>query len=207
MKKLFFIASLFALFINNTNAQGSDKLSLGLKIGTNYSNVYDSQGETFQADAKFGFVAGGFLQIPIGELFGVQPEVLFSQKGFKSTGSILGANYSLTRTTNYIDVPLMFVVKPAGFISILGGPMYSYLLKQRDVFDGGTITADQQKEFDNDNIRKNTFGFTGGLDINVQNVVIGARLNWDVKNNNGDGTSTTPRYKNRWVQVSLGLRF
>ena len=189
----------------HSNAQ-SNKLVLGVKAGTNYSNVYDEQGQDFNADAKFGLVAGGFLSIPIGAFIGVQPEVLFSQKGFKATGSLLGGNYSLTRTTNYIDVPLMLAIKPVPFVSILVGPQYLYLLRQKDVFEAGGVTVLQEQEFKNDNLRKNILCFIGGIDINVKHFVLGARAGWDIQNNNGDGTSSTPRYKNAWIQGTVGFR-
>ncbi len=35
--------------------------------------------------------------------------------------------------------------------------------------------------------------FIGGIDINFEYVVIGARIGWDIQNNNGDRTSSTPR--------------
>jgi len=31
-------------------------------------------------------------------------------------------------------------------------------------------------------------------------------VGWDLMKNNGDGTKTTPRYKNVWAQVSVGFR-
>lgn len=185
----------------------SNELHFGLKIGANYSNVYDSKGEQFNADAKFGLATGAFVTIPIGKYFGIQPEVLYSQKGFKATGTILGSNYDFTRTTNYIDVPLLFAIKPTDAVTILIGPQYSYLLKQKDEFNNSTTTIDQQKEFDNDNIRRNIMCFLGGFDFNLNNMVLGARVGWDVSNNNGDGTSSTPRYKNVWYQATLGFKF
>ena len=184
-----------------------DKLQFGLKIGGNYSNVYDAEGEEFRADGKFGMAAGAFVSIPIGIYMGLQPEILFSQKGFEATGSILGNTYEFTRTTNYIDVPLLFSLKPSSFLTLLAGPQYSYLLKQKDEFANATSSIDQEQEFENDNIRKNTLGFTGGIDINLNHLVVGARVGGDVLNNNGDGTSTTPRYKNVWFQATLGYRF
>jgi hypothetical protein len=36
----------------------------------------------------------------------------------------------------------------------------------------------------------------------MNNIVIGARAGWDLLNNKGDGTSTTPRYKNMWYQAT-----
>ena len=190
-----------------TTSSNRDKLFFGLKIGTNYSNVYDSQGQDFVADAKFGLAGGGFVSIPIGTYFGIQPEVLFSQRGYKSTGSFLGSSYSMTRTTDYLDIPILVAFKPIESVSILFGPQFSYLLKQKDDFTGGSISADQVQTYTNDNYRKNTFCLTGGVDLNVDHLVIGLRAGWDVNNNNGDGTSTTPRYKNMWYQATVGYRF
>ena len=205
MKKLILLMVVLTLMINNSKAQDSGIL-FGLKAGSNYSNQYDSKGGTFTSDAKFGFAGGAFLALSIGKFIGVQPEVLFSQKGFIAKGSVLGTSYDLNRTTNYIDVPLFLAIKPASFVTIVLGPQYSYLLKQKDVFTNVLFTSEQTQEFNNDNIRKNVLGFVGGVDINLKNVVIGARVGRDFQNNNGDGTSTTPRYKNAWVQATLGLR-
>jgi len=183
-----------------------EDLLVGLKVGINQSNVYDEQGQDFVADSKFGLAAGGFMSIPMGKYLGVQPELLFSQKGFQSSGTILGQAYSLTRTTNWIDIPILFALKPSEFITILAGPQYSYLMKRKDVFVNGINTVAQEQEFSNDNIRKNILGFTGGVDITVKHFVIGARAGWDLQTNNGDGTTTTPRYKNRWIQATVGYR-
>jgi hypothetical protein len=215
MKRAIIIIAMITLTVTSTVAQtdqtattdNRDKMFIGIKGGVNLSNVYDSEGEDFVADSKFGFAAGGFISIPIGKYFGVQPEVLFSQKGFKSTGTFLGNTYEMTRTTDYIDVPLLVSFKPVESVSLLFGPQFSYLLKQKDDFKGGTISSTQEDEFSNDNIRKNTFCLTGGADFNVDHLVIGVRAGWDVKNNNGDGTSTTPRYKNMWYQATIGYRF
>jgi len=217
MKKAILMIAMVTLTVTSSYAQSEpsamttssnrDKLFFGLKIGTNYSNVYDSQGQDFVADAKFGIAGGGFVSIPIGTYFGIQPEVLFSQRGYKSTGSFLGSSYSMTRTTDYLDIPILVAFKPIESVSILFGPQFSYLLKQKDDFTGGSISADQEQTYTNDNYRKNTFCLTGGVDLNVDHLVIGLRAGWDVNNNNGDGTSTTPRYKNMWYQATVGYRF
>jgi len=218
MKKIILITAMAITLVTKVNAQDDNKkeenktdfrgdLLFGLKAGANYSNVYDMQGEAFQADPKLGLAAGVFLAIPIGKYLGIQPEVLYSQKGFQATGVILGNTYNLSRTTSYIDVPLLFSFKPSEFITLLAGPQYSYLMKQKDVFTNGTTTTEQQKEFTNDNIRKNIFGIAAGIDLTLKHIVIGVRAAWDVQNNNGDGTSTAPRYKNVWYQATIGYRF
>lgn len=212
MKNLILMFITILLLANYTSAQDDDtdfssQLMFGLKIGANYSNVYDAQGEEFNADAKFGLAAGAFASIPLGEHIGVQPEILFSQKGFQATGRILGSTYSFTRTTNYIDVPLLFAVKPLEIVTILVGPQFSYLMRQKDVFTSSIVSTMQEQEFKNENIRKNTLCFLTGIDVNITHLVIGARVGWDILNNNGNGTSSTPRYKNTWVQATLGYRF
>jgi hypothetical protein len=205
MKKIIVVAMAVFSIAYSTNAQ--DEVSFGLKIGTNYSNVYDSEGEDFEADSKFGFATGMFLSIPVGKYLGFQPEVLFSQKGFKGTGRMLGSGYDLTRTTNYIDIPLLVAVKPIESFTLLAGPQFSYLMRQKDEFTNSTTNFQQEEEFDNDNIRKNTLCFIGGFDINMEHTVLGARVGWDLSNNNGNGTSSTPRYKNVWAQATIGYRF
>jgi hypothetical protein len=81
------------------------------------------------------------------------------------------------------------------------------LLTQKDVFTNSSTTIQQEQAFKNDNIRKNILCFVGGLDFNFNHLVLGARAGWDLRNNNGSDTSTTPRYKNAWLQATVGVRF
>jgi len=207
MKKIMFALLVSVMGGSSMYAQSSsDQLHIGVKAGVNYSNMYDSQNKEYSADGKIGFAAGAFVSIPIGTYFGIQPELLFSQKGFKATSSVLGNDVSLTRTTSYIDVPIFLAVKPSEMITILVGPQYSFLMKQKDVFSSPITDITTIDDFDNDNIRKNTLCLVTGLDINLNSVVVGARVGWDLFDNNGDGTSTTPRYKNVWAQATVGIR-
>jgi len=212
MKKLILLTAIAFFISGNVNAQDDatdhrEDFHFGLKIGTNYSNVYDTEGENFNADAKLGLAMGAFLTLPLGKYFGIQPEFLYSQKGFRATGTLLGGPYSFTRTTSHIDVPFFLAIKPIESLTLLIGPQYSYLISQKDEYRDNLITTAQETEFENDDIRKNMLCFGIGVDLNIKNVVLGARSNWDVQKNNGDGTSTTPRYKNVWYQFTFGYRF
>jgi hypothetical protein len=211
MKNALLILSMCCMIPGITKAQENssdvrDKVAVGAKIGMNYSNVYDSQGQDFQASPKVGLAGGLFISLPIGRFIGIQPEALISQKGFSSTGSLLGDNYSMIRTTTYLDIPLLFALKPSKFFTLLAGPQFSYLMHQTDAFTNGQSSLQQQQTFENENPRKNILGITGGFDITIKHVVLGARAGWDVQNNNGDGTVTTPRYKNVWYQATIGFR-
>lgn len=210
MKKVILLAMIAIIGMANfSNAQSDvepgERVRFGAKAGINYSNVYDTDGEEFRADGKIGFAGGVFVAIPIGKYLGIQPEIQFAQKGFKANGSILGSNYTFTRTTSFIDVPLLVQFKPIEYVSIVVGPQYSYLFKQKDVFSNTLFTVEQ--EFENDNIRKNILCFLVGLDFNINHIVIGTRFGIDMLKNNGDNSSSTPRYKNIWLQLTVGAQF
>jgi hypothetical protein len=208
MKKLVFSILAITALLSTTVAQNESqgKFQIGAKAGLNLSNIYNSQKEELDAKGKVGYVFGGFMNIPLGTLFGLQPEVLVSQKGFIGEGTLLGSNYDLTRTSTFLDIPLMLAIKPTSDITLLLGPQFSYLLKQKDVFSNSSLSIQQEQDFKNENIRKNTMCFIGGADIDLIPIVFGLRAGWDLKENLGDGTSTTPRYKNVWLQATIGIK-
>ena len=210
MKKTVIIFCILALSAGTImQAQETDrrgKISIGAKAGFNLSNVWDETGEDFTADPKTGFAGGLFLGIPIGKLLGFQPEVLLSQKGFKGSGTLLGTPYSFSKTTTFIDVPLQLQIKPSSFLTFVVGPQFSYMLKEKNVYTLGTNLVEQEEEFATDNIRKNILGFGAGVDINFSRLVLSGRIGWDLQNNHGDGTSSTPRYKNQWAQFTVGFK-
>lgn len=213
MKNTFKIISATCILASaNLNAQidlkedNREEFEFGIKAGVNASNVWDSQGEDFRADPRVGLATGAYFAIPIGKYIGFQPEVLLSQKGFQGSGTLLGFPYSFSRTTTYLDVPLLLQVKPSPFMSLVVGPTFSYLFKQKDVYTFGSNSAEQEQEFENDEIRKNTLGSLVGVDFYISSVVLSARAGWDFQTNLGDGTSTTPRYKNRWLQFTVGFK-
>ncbi|MFA6400414.1 MAG: porin family protein [Salinivirgaceae bacterium] len=213
MKKIILILGAAALTFLSTSAQNSysdtrSDLKMGVKAGLNLANIYDEESEDYNAGPKIGFVGGVFFAIPIGQYLGFHPEVLFSQKGCRAEGTYMGIiDYEYTRTSNFIDVPLLFAFKPSALVTFVAGPQYSYLLSQKEVIKSGTFTDEQEDEFVNDNLRRNTLCFVGGIDFNLNNLTVGTRAGWDLQDNNGDGTSTNPRYKNVWLQATLGFAF
>jgi hypothetical protein len=200
---------LIGVVFNTVKAQDDlrDRPAFGIKAGINISNLYDTKGEDFSDKSKIGFAGGVFISIPIGTYLGFQPELIYSQKGYKGSGNIILTEYEYTRNVDYLDVPLLLQIKPIPGLSLLAGPHFSFLLHKGLSFDSGNITVEQQTEIRNNNIRKNILGVTGGLDIELHPVVISGRVGWDLQHNNGDGTSTDPRFKNVWIQTTLGLKF
>ncbi len=190
-----------------TIADNRENVSFGLKAGANISNVWDENQGDFEANSKVGFVGGAYMSIPLGKYLGVQPSVVYSQKGFQEQGQILGSDYTFTRTTNYIDIPVLFEFKPSPMITLVAGPQYSFLMSKKDEFTSGTLSATEFERYENENIRKNTLGALVGFDVNVNQWIISPRAGWDLQSNDGDGTSSEIRYKNQWLQLAVGYRF
>lgn len=208
-KNIFFISTLCLFFLTNVQAQNEDRrenFEFGMKAGFNASNVWDAEGQDFEADTKAGFAGGVFFGLPLGKYLGIQPEILISQKGFKASGTLLGFPYTFSRTTSYLDIPLQVQLKPTEFITFVAGPQFSYLFNQKDSYTFGTNSSEQEQQFNNDNIRKNILGFVVGIDLIVERLVVSGRAGWDFQTNNGNGTNSTPRYKNQWLQLTLGFK-
>lgn len=191
-----------------------DEFGFGVKGGINVSNVYDEEGEGFVADNRVGFYGGVFVSVPLGTYIGLQPEILYSQKGFKGKGSIGGpligtTSYDFERTSDYLDIPLQLQIKPIKELTFLVGPQYSYLMNTKDEFRGGGVefTQEQEEELSTDNIKKNIFGFVVGAEANFSGFLISARAGWDITKSDADGDSVNPRYKNQVLQFGVGYTF
>ena len=207
-------ALMIALFVSaagfsqegSTTTDSREELKFGVKAGVNFANVYDEENQDYVAEGKVGFAAGAFVSIPLGKYIGFQPEVMYSQKGFKATGSVLGADYEFERTSSFIDIPLQLQIKPIEQLTLLVGPQFSYLLDTKNKFNGNSTTTEEDAVND-ENYKKNIFGFVVGADVNLQDFVISGRAGWDISKSDSDGNDTDPRYKNQVVQLTLGYRF
>ena len=208
MKKILVISTLMlsmATFVNAQETDNREVFQIGGRAGLTYSNVYNASGNQFDADGKLGFTAAAFFMVPVGKYFGIQPELMVTQKGFKGTGTLLFP-YSFKRTTTFLEVPVMFAFKPSEFITLLAGPQYSFLLKQTDRFTSSEFSYLQEQEFKQDNVRNHLFGAAVGLEINLRHVVLGARIGWDMVSNRSNSNSGTPKYNNVSSQFTIGYK-
>jgi len=186
-------------------SQAQESVSLGVKGGLNIANVYDSQAENFSADPKLGYAVGGFLTIPLSGALAIQPEVVYSQKGYSATSTTIKSSYKLAYTFNYIDVPLLVVLRMSEGIHIVVGPQINFLLSSTSKFKSGNL-SDKTKTDYNDGWRKNTIAGHLGFDFNFGKLLISPRYSIDLQDNNGKGVATNPRFKNMFLQLTIGYR-
>ena len=121
MKKLLVLAALLGLG-SVVLAQG---LSFGIKGGLNLSSA---NGDWAQgAESRSGMVAGGYLTLTLLPSFAIQPEILYSQKGYKLSGEIDSVPWVGKYRINYLEIPMLakfsfgILVKPY----VLVGPYFA----------------------------------------------------------------------------------
>ena len=184
-KSAFLVASLFAAAAVSS-AQAQD-IRLGFRAGANYSNLAGNINHQDTYNNKVGFLGGVILNVPVTSdgFFSVQPEVLYSQKGFENkpteyTTTILGVGNTQKRegkvNYNYIDVPVLLKINAGGFIAE-AGPQYSYLLTANNetkvtntAQPNGTprVTEDQNKT-DVSGFNRNELGYVAGVGYQADN--------------------------------------
>lgn len=198
--------SILLLFIVASAAVSAQ--SLGIKAGVNYSNIIKSGDDDFKTEFKPGFHAGLTVDVPLVSGLSFAPELMYSQKGYKVSGtSILFGDYENSITTNFIEVPVLLKIKAANIFNIHVGPQVSFLTSTKTSFKQGSAEYEEKVEEDNDNLKKSLFGGVIGAGINIgAKTVLSARYALDFQKNNEDGTSETPEYRNQVFQVGLGFR-
>jgi hypothetical protein len=121
--------------------------TLGVKGGINIANV-DTNVEDLPdvIDSKTGFVGGAFATFGLGSLFAIQPELLYSQKGFEASEGDLTAELG----TNYFEIPVLLkaqfqlaMLRPA----VYAGPVVSFETGCTVTVIGISVDCDDEEGF------------------------------------------------------------
>ncbi|TGE14836.1 porin family protein [Hymenobacter elongatus] len=222
-KTIIVLASLLSVAtLSASRAQG---VRLGLRAGTNYANLAGDVQNENTYNNKFGFLGGIMLNADLsGDGFlSVQPELLFSQKGFENRPTeytnVLGTTQKREGqvTYSYLDVPVLFKVNASGLI-FEAGPQYSYLLNAKDEtqvttrsgLTGSTSSSSSHDQKDLGRLNRNELGYVAGIGYQTEaglslNLRYTGAFNDFVKSDDGayfDGDLKNARHSA--IQVSLG---
>jgi opacity protein-like surface antigen len=201
MKKIFILAA--GLFIAGA-ANAQSPVRFGVKAGVNLANIIKDDGDNnFSTDVKTGFNAGLTADIPLISGLAFTPEVLFSQKGYKQTSD----NAEFSRTTNFIDVPILASVRLASPLHLVVGPQVSFLMSTKNKIETGAGSI-ESRDRESDEFKKSLLGGVIGARYDLTpNVDIHARYALDFQKNNENGTNDTPEFKNQVWSFGLGYKF
>jgi hypothetical protein len=132
--------TLLVLVCGVASLQAQD-LRVGPKIGINAS----SAGGDIDPDGLTAIRAGGFVEIGLSDAFFLQPELLYSAKGYEFSRSGISVETSL----NYLSVPIMakYAFVDNGSLQVTGqaGPYVGFLLSAET---GGSDVADNTSSVD-----------------------------------------------------------
>jgi hypothetical protein len=134
---------------------------------------------------------------------------MFSQKGYKTTGtSLLGVANEYSVTTNFIEIPILAKISAADKFSIYVGPQVSFLASTKEKFTRGDSSYQNTIRNENENLKKSLVGGVLGLGVGLTDQLsFQGRYAIDFQKNNENGSSETPIYKNQVIQTSLAYRF
>ena len=186
-KLLSLVAGAALLAVAAAPAAHAQTLRFGLKAGGSLSNLAGDLTNQSQYNNRVGFHAGAMLNFGLaGDLISLQPEVLYSQKGFKyadQQATVLGNTYRNTGSVryDYLDVPLLVRLKVSGvFFEV--GPQYSYLLNistdRTQTYNGSVVGTAGTGTTNLDRVNRNEIGYVGGLGFqSPQGFLLGLRYN------------------------------
>ena len=186
MKKVILSLALVAGIAATANAQAR----IGLKAGGSLTNLVGS--DVSNASNKLGFHGGLVANLAFSDVLSIQPEVLYSMKGYQDSG-----NSKNKANLNYIDVPVMLQYNADGLF-FEAGPQV------------GFIASAKTTDGTNDNdikglIRSVDFGYAVGLGYKLESgPMLGLRYNGGITSAFKDIANTTVKARNSAFQLYVG---
>lgn len=180
MKKILLSAALLTAAATSAHAQSP---SFGIKAGASLTNAVGGTNSGGSFENKFGFHGGFVANFPLSDLLSIQPELLYSMKGFKfsSPNPFDGVLVRSTHTLHYIDVPVLARLT-TGSLFFEAGPQFGYLVAAKFEREGSTNFPASSNTSRND-YQKVDFGYAAGLGYQLPGGAgIGLRYNGGFKN-------------------------
>ena len=123
MKKIFLLT---LLIIGTTFGVQAQDFGFGIKGGLNFSSFSGSDAEELNFEGRTGYHLGLTMEIPLSEEFSVQPEVLYSTLGAKTSDFEFEQATDVNFNVDYISVPVIFKYYLLGGLNVEAGPQFSW---------------------------------------------------------------------------------
>ncbi len=214
------IAALSLTLVGAATNISKAQLSVGAKGGGTLNTVSGNTPAGTEKDMTFGYQFGATVNYGFNEIFSLQPEVVFIQKGGKASSTATDDYAQLS--ANYLEIPILAKAqfggeKFKGFIVL--GPYAGYWAggknKTKILGNESKETIDFDNDIDDDGYKQNRIdlGINGGLGMQYAigrgNIFLDARYGFGLFDMNKYKTEPDG-YKsqaNRSVEVSLGYMF
>jgi len=192
-KNISLVSIVLLLFSHFLNSQ----TKIGFQMGPNFANVSTSA-KSFAIEGKTNFFGGILAEFKVSDMFYIQPEINFIEKGVKFQIGTAGSDVvpSYTSKGSYIDhfftyceVPINVLVKfdSKNFTPfVFAGPSFNFLLSAAESYMTGYGGSMFDDDFpDRVEIFESAITFGGGVDLPLSNsidLVIMAKYSFGLTN-------------------------
>ncbi|MBS7254056.1 porin family protein [Flavobacterium branchiicola] len=160
MKKIILIV--YTLFLSISVIAQNEKVKVGVKVGVNISTLTIDHSE-LNSSSKTGLTGGVMVEIPMAKKFALQPELLYSHQGVKTSFSdadVTNSVFTSTIKLNYLNIPVMLKYYVVDGLSIQAGPQIGILLKANNTYQDNFLGYENQESF-------NLYKYSSGIDTAV----------------------------------------
>ena len=201
MKKI--VLSL-GLLLGIAGVAQAQETRFGAKVGLGLANVTGS--DTKELKNLVVFNGGVMADISFSDLISFHPELLYSQRGAKTEGTVGGISYTGTTRFGYVDVPLLLRIKASGLFFEVG-PQLGILLSRNSEYTASYGGASQSRSSSStEGLRKLDFGYVVGVGYQLpQGLELGIRYNGGLLDLN-DPSDSSKQY-NSVFQFQVGYLF
>jgi hypothetical protein len=197
MKTIYIAIALMIASTLSLNAQDrKNKATAGIKGGYNVSSVsFDGTLES-ETERLHGFHLGIYVESYIGKYLAVQPEILYSQQGYK----MIDEDGTFTQKLDYLNVPLMLKLYPIKSFFLEAGPQVGFSISHKETYDSERLFGDTSRELEPNNF---DFGINLGAGFKSDaGLTLAAR--YHIGQND---IYDEDKPKNRVWQISVGFDF
>lgn len=201
MRHLVGILALTFLLASLSHSQ----IELGVKGGMNFATIEGPDAISF-AKTRTGFAVGAYAEFTLPLLLSIQPEVLYTTKGYRQDGATVGVLMRVTtmyQVYSYLEVPVLIgwtlpisTVKTKLYL----GPSMAYLLGSKTKYEepGGGEDVQDNKSF----ITSEDFGAVLGASAHILVVDVDFRYDLGLRTTINSGAD---KIYNRTWSIMVGI--
>jgi Outer membrane protein beta-barrel domain len=189
----------------------------GVKVGVNFAAI-NGVTNSLNNQSVTAYNAGVFATFEIAGLLALQPELLYTMKGFKLTKAIYSSgptpipNIFVTGNNSYFEIPVLLKLKvPSSSLGIIrpnvfAGPEVAFGLSSKLTVQS-TDPSETQGNGNETNSKPTDFGIIigAGADINLPGVTLIIDVRYDMGMKSLDFSQGPAQIKNRVLTINAGI--
>ena len=208
MKRIFFLTWIIILIISTSGL--SQSMNMGVKVGLNDATA---GGANASSQSITAFNAGVFTTLDIAGLLALQPELLYTMKGYKVqytvTDGVTPIQFGsgiMTGKISYLEIPVLLKLHTSSFgivrPNIFAGPEVAFKLTSK------AISGSPSSEQDLQNINSTDFGIIVGAGINIDLSIttLMVDIRYDIGMRNLYSSANPSDIFNRVASLNVGIR-